>query len=54
MILYSLHISSKKHALTTTRKVAGASKHNLRQYESEQYCEEIYLYLLVEIIFLMM
>lgn len=40
MISYSLHISSKKHALTTTKKVAGASKHNLRQYESEEYCEE--------------
>ena len=40
MISYSLHISSKKHALTTTRKVAGASKHNLRQFESEEYCEE--------------
>ena len=40
MISYSLHISSKKHALTTTKKVAGVSKHNLRQYQSEQYCKD--------------
>lgn len=40
MISYSLHLSSKKHALTSTRKVAGASKHNLRQYESSQYCRD--------------
>ena len=36
MISYSLHLSNKKHALTTTKKVAAASKHNLRQYESEE------------------
>ena len=40
MISYSLHLSSKKHALTSTRKVAGSSKHNLRQYESSQYCRD--------------
>ena len=40
MISYSLHLSNKKHALTTTIKVAAASKHNLRQYESPQYCRD--------------
>lgn len=40
MISYSLHLSNKKHALTTTKKVAAASKHNLRQYESEDYCKD--------------
>ena len=40
MISYSLHLSNKKHALTTTKKVAAASKHNLRQYESPQYCRD--------------
>lgn len=37
MISYSFHLSSKKHALTTCRKVSGASKHNLRKYESDEY-----------------
>ena len=46
MISYSLHLSSKKHALTSTRKVAGASKHNLRQYESSQYCRDNILVLI--------
>lgn len=40
MISYSLHLSNKKHALTTTKKVAGASKHNLRQYQSSDYDPE--------------
>lgn len=40
MISYSLHLSNKKHALTTTKKVAGASKHNLRQYQSSDYNPE--------------
>ena len=40
MISYSLHLSNKKHALTTTKKVAGASKHNLRQYQSSDYSPE--------------
>ena len=40
MISYSLHLSNKKHALTTTKKVAAASKHNLRQYESPEYCRD--------------
>lgn len=34
---YSLHIGNKAHALTTTAKVSGASKHNLRKYKSEEY-----------------
>lgn len=37
MISYSLHVSNKKHALTTSKKVAGASKHNLRQFDSTEY-----------------
>lgn len=40
MISYSLHLSNKQHALTTTKKIAAASKHNLRQYESESYCKD--------------
>ena len=40
MISYTLHLSNKKHALTTTKKVAAASKHNLRQYESPEYCRD--------------
>ena len=40
MISYSLHLSNKKHALTSTKKVSCASKHNLRQYESEEYCRD--------------
>ena len=37
MISYSFHLSTGKHSLTTCRKVSGASKHNLRKYESEEY-----------------
>ena len=37
MISYSFHLSTGKHSLTTCRKVSGASKHNLRKYESEDY-----------------
>lgn len=40
MISYSFHLSNKKHALTTTKKVTSASKHNLRQYQSDEYCKE--------------
>ena len=36
-IAYSLHISSNKNALSTTTKVSGASKHNLRKYKSDDY-----------------
>ena len=36
MISYSFHLSTEKHALTTCRKVSGASKHNLRKNESEE------------------
>lgn len=34
---WSFHLSTGKHLLTTCRKVSGASKHNLRKYESEEY-----------------
>lgn len=34
---YSFHLSNKGNALTTTAKVGGASKHNLRLYKSEEY-----------------
>ena len=37
MISYSFHLSSKKHSLSTCGKVSGASKHNLRKYESDEY-----------------
>lgn len=37
MISYSFHLSTGKHSLTTCRKVSGASKHNLRKYESKEY-----------------
>ena len=40
MISYTLHLSNKKHALTITKKVVAASKHNLRQYESLEYCRD--------------
>lgn len=40
MISYSFHLSSKKHALTSARKVASVSKHNLRQYKSDEYSKE--------------
>ena len=40
MVSYSFHLSNKKHALTTTKKVAGVSKHNLRQYQSDEYSKE--------------
>ena len=34
---YSFHLSNKGNALTTTAKVGGASKHNLRLYKSDEY-----------------
>ena len=40
MISYSLHLSNKKHALNTVKKVSTASKHNLRQFKSEEYCKD--------------
>lgn len=36
-ISYSFHLSSKRHAVTDTNKVAEVSRHNLRQYMSEHY-----------------
>lgn len=36
-ISYSLHLSSKGHALTSTNKIAAVSKHNLRDYKSSNY-----------------
>ena len=33
-VSYTFHISSKKYAITTTRKLSSASKHNLRKYSS--------------------
>ncbi len=37
---YSFHISSKRHALTTTTKIAEVSRHNLRLYKSTEYRQE--------------
>lgn len=37
---YSFHISSKRHALTTTNKIAQVSRHNLRLYKSTEYRQE--------------
>ena len=34
---YSFHLSTKGNSLSTASKVSGASRHNLRQYESEEY-----------------
>ena len=36
-LAYSFHISNKGHALTTVKKVAAVSKHNLRKYKSKDY-----------------
>lgn len=33
-VSYTFHISSKKNAITTTKKLSSASKHNLRKYTS--------------------
>ena len=33
-ISYTFHVSSKKSAITTTRKLSSAAKHNLRKYSS--------------------
>ena len=33
-ISYTFHISSKDHAITTTRQLSSASKHNLRKYST--------------------
>jgi len=40
MISYSFHLSSKKHALTTSGKISVVSKHNLRKYKSDKYDRE--------------
>ena len=34
---YSFHLSTKGNSLSTASKVSGASRHNLRQYESKDY-----------------
>lgn len=39
-LAYSFHISNKGHAITTIKKVAAASKHNLRKYKSKEYDRE--------------
>lgn len=39
-LAYSFHISNKGHAITTTKKVAAVSKHNLRKYKSKDYDSE--------------
>ena len=36
-ISYSLHLSAKSHAVTTKAKVGQVSKHNLREYKSDDY-----------------
>ncbi len=41
MITQTFHISTKKHSITKTRDVVSVSKHNLRQYQSEQYTVEM-------------
>ena len=33
-VSYTFHISSKQHAITTTKQLSTASKHNLRKYSS--------------------
>lgn len=39
-LAYSFHISNKSHAITTIKKVAATSKHNLRKYKSKDYDRE--------------
>ena len=34
---YSFHISSKSHAVSTTKKVAQVSRHNLREYKKSSH-----------------
>lgn len=36
-ISYSLHLSAKSHAVTSKAKVGQVSKHNLREYKSDDY-----------------
>ena len=43
-LAYSFHISNKGHAITTIKKVAAASKHNLRKYKSKEYDRENMLF----------
>lgn len=39
-VSYSLHISSKSHAITSADKIARVSRHNLRQYKTNNYRQE--------------
>ena len=41
MITQTFHISCKKHSITKVRDVVSVSKHNLRQYQSVEYSEEM-------------
>lgn len=36
-VAYSFHLSAKGHAVTSTNKIAAVSKHNLRDYKSNDY-----------------
>lgn len=38
---YSLHLSNKGNAITSTSKLAGVSRHNLRQYKSANYDKDL-------------
>ncbi len=39
-ISYSLHLSSKSHAITDEKKLRSVSKHNLRKYKSDEYSQD--------------
>ena len=41
MITQTFHISCKKHSIAKVRDVVSVSKHNLRQYQSTEYSEEM-------------
>lgn len=38
---YIFHLSTKSHAVSTTGKVLQVSRHNLRQYKSDRYAQEM-------------
>lgn len=38
---YSFHLSTKSHSVSTTGKVLKVSRHNLRQYKSDHYDQEM-------------
>ena len=38
---YSFHLSTKSHSVSTTGKVLQVSRHNLRQYKSDHYDQEM-------------